>query len=138
MSTQHAPLGEALKAIRKPKEKREIKICPDCGCPLIWTFCFAYNERYCLNCGWLGGMMSYDEAEETPDLIATAKIVGRVWDALYGRTGLLPRSQFTKKGCKKCTDGDHRKHLTAGEKAMDRAATTILKKLRGFYERPNE
>jgi hypothetical protein len=35
---------------------REIKICPRCFKPSVFTFCFDYNEYYCLNCGPLALM----------------------------------------------------------------------------------
>ncbi len=107
-------------------------ICDNCGVPLIWTFCWAYKERYCLNCGSMGGMMGTGtNVELTPKLKYQAKVINDVWSAIY--KNLTPRSHYSHKGCKKCVGSNHRDHLSKAEILKDKTATRIMEKLaKGF------
>ena len=87
---QESPLGVALKTMRKQKSLEEIRVCDNCGVPLLWTFCWAYKERYCLNCGSMGGMMGTGiDVELTPRLKYQDKVINDVWKAI--RKNLISR-----------------------------------------------
>lgn len=118
MTETESPLGEALKTVRKRKTERTIRVCDRCATPLIWTFAFAYKERYCLNCGAVGGMMGTGrDVPATRELVFKENIVNAIWKVIYGKKGLMPSGVFARVGCKKCGD-DHREHapITAIEK----------------------
>lgn len=128
-----SPLGVALKTVRTRKTNKTIRVCDDCGCPLIWTFFFAYKERYCLNCGVAGGMMGTGEdVPATRELIFKKKLVDAIWKVLYSNKGLIPRSEFSRIGCKKCGN-DHREHLSNSEVEWNEIATKYLEKFKGVF-----
>lgn len=113
----------------------DIRICGQCKTPLIWTFLWAYNERYCLNCGRPTPMFDGSSTLKlSTELRAQNRVIQDVWKAL--RTNLLPRSRYTRDKCVKCnTEGNHSLHLTKREIARDKYATQILEKLgEGFVE----
>ncbi|MCL4405213.1 MAG: hypothetical protein M1361_01165 [Patescibacteria group bacterium] len=121
-------LGEVLKLLNKSYKDQEIRVCDNCGVPLIWTFCWAYRERYCLNCGISGAMLGTGEdVELTSELKYEARVIDDIWKAIY--KNLVPRSSYKRNGCKKCEGEDHNKHLSRSEIFRDKTATEILKKL---------
>src|SRR3990167_4688782 len=86
-------LGEALKTISRQKMNKTIRVCDSCSIPLIWTFAFSYQERYCLNCGKGGGMLGTGQnIPATRELIFQEKIVNAVWGVIYKKKGLVPKS----------------------------------------------
>ena len=137
---QETPMGEALKTLRKrgKKEPKTIRVCDECGVPLIWTFAFDYQERYCLNCGAMGGMLGTGEdVPATRELIFQQRLVNGVWGVIYKtKKGLVPVSAGRPDGCEKCRTekGYHYNHLTKAEKEWDTIARAYLKKLRGFIK----
>ena len=123
------------------KNKKEIRVCDNCGAPLIWTFCWAYKERYCLNCGSMGGMLGTGEdVELTPKLKAQDKVIRDVWKALQKH--LIYRCDYKLDRCKKCqVEGvrTHRDHLSKKEILEDKVATKMLERLnKGFIRRKND
>ena len=130
------PLTEALKTMREPekKEKPTIRIC-GCGTPLIWTFAFAYNERYCLNCGTPTPMFDgNDDVEATRELKFKKELVDAIWKVIYTKKGLLPSGTYTRRNCKKCNeDQNHNNHLAKAEKELDKIAREYLEKFKGFF-----
>ena len=109
---------------------KEITICSNCETPLIFTFCFAGAEYYCMGCGNTSGMLGGgDRVKLTPELRAKAKVVNDLWKAIY--KSLLPRSSFGKRNCKKCTGTNHYDHLTNQEKLRNKYATKALEALEG-------
>lgn len=140
--TQETPMGEALKTLnRKKKSPKTIRVCDDCGVPLIWTFAFDYQERYCLNCGAMGGMLGTGEdVPATKELLFQEKLVNAVWKIIYKtKKGLVPASA-KKEGCKKCDDTTekHYRHLTKAEKEWDTIARAYLESLNGFIKPINQ
>lgn len=128
-------LGEALKArTKKRNAQRTIRVCDDCGVPLIWTFAFDYKERYCLNCGMSGGMLGTGkDVKATKELIFQEKLVNNMWKVIYGKKGLVPKSS-QRTNCKKCDNSSerHYEHLSKAEKEWDEIARSYLEKLQGF------
>src|SRR3990167_3733773 len=95
-------LGEALKAVRprKKREKMTIRICDECGVPMLWTFFIPYCERYCLNCGYAGGMLGTGRnVESTKERILQYRVVNAVFKVL--RNKKLPLGKFGHSNCKK-------------------------------------
>jgi Zn ribbon nucleic-acid-binding protein len=117
------------------KEKETIKVCPECGNPLKWTFCFDYNEYYCLNCGYMNGMLGAgDDVELTPVLKMKAQLIDVIWKRLYGKGGMLPEGEFKIKNCKKCGNGQyHNEHLTKKEEEINEEAWKILENIKGIF-----
>lgn len=118
------------------KEEPTIRVC-DCGTPLIWTFCWAYAERYCLNCGSNSGMMGGgNDVLATKELRFKKKLVDSIWKVLYGKKGLLPRSNYQRSNCRKCKElnQDHNNHLSAAEQEWDGIATKYLQTFQGFFD----
>lgn len=115
--------------------EKTIRVCDDCGVPLIWTFAFAYQERYCLNCGAMGGMLGTGkEVPVTKELLFQQRLVEAIWNVIYkSRKGLLPDSEFGRTDCKKDngTCHNHQEHLTKAEKEWNAIARTYLIKFRG-------
>ena len=109
---------------------KEITVCSDCETPLVFTFCFAGAEYYCLNCGNATGMMGGgDRVKSTPELRAKAKVVKDLWKAIY--KSFLPRSSYRKRNCKKCTGTNHYDHLSKQEILRNKFATKALEALEG-------
>ena len=128
------PIGEALKTLNKKKqEKKTIRVCDNCGSPLIWTFAFDYKERYCLNCGLGGGMLGTGtDMPVTRELIFQEKLVNAIWKVIYGKKGLVPISAG-RTNCVKClVGGRHYNHLSKAEKEWDKIARLYLEKIKGF------
>ena len=133
IKNMESPMSVILKSKRR-KTKPEIRVCDECGVPLIWTFAFSYCERYCLNCGLAGGMMGTGtDVPLTRELAFQNKIVQSIWKVIYGKKGFLPRGKFGKGGCKKDNKGgyesscdNHNKHLTKSEKEYDEIARKYL------------
>jgi len=134
------PLGKALKTVSKHRKKRVIRVCANCGWPLIWTFAFAYNERFCLNC--LAPSEMFDGNPDEPasrERIFQKKLVDAIWGVIYGKKGFMPSGKFGRSGCKKdnregryaSSCDDHRAHLSETEKEWDRIARKYLKRLKG-------
>ena len=136
--TQESPLGEALKTIyKKRKSQVEIRVCDNCGVPLLWTFAFAYNERYCLNCGAMGGMLGTgSDVVATKELILQGKMVNALWKIIYGKKGLIPKDA-QRINCKKCdaTSEKHYLHLTENEKEWDKVAREMLEQVKGIFDK---
>lgn len=127
-------LGEALKAMEPQKrEKQTIRICDDCGTPMLWTFFFPYCEWYCLNCGASGGMLGTGEnVEATRELIFKKKLAEAIWKVL--RDKMVPPGSYTQRGCKKCGTEDHPHHLFPSEKEWNKIATPYLERVRGLLD----
>ena len=115
------------------KEIEQITVCTRCEIPLIWTFLWAYNEYYCINCGGHSGMMGAgDRVDLTPELKAQNKVILRVWKSL--RFNLVCRGDYGMDNCKKCAGSfTHRNHLSKTEIRKDKLATSMLKKLIGAW-----
>lgn len=114
---------------------KTIRVCDRCGVPLLWTFAFDYQERFCLNCGEGGGMLGTGkDIPVTKDLLFQERLVNAIWKVIYlSKKGLLPNGKFGRTNCKKDngTCNNHREHLTKTEKEWDVIARTYLIKLRG-------
>lgn len=139
---QEGAMGEALKTLNKKKrEQKTIRVCDECGVPLIWTFAFDYQERYCVNCGAMGGMLGTgNDVPATRELLFQQKLVEAVWKIIYKtKKGLVPMS-CKKDGCKKCdnTTEKHYQHLTKAEKEWDTIARAYLEKVKGFIKPINQ
>lgn len=117
------------------KQTKTITVCTRCKIPLIWTFMWAYNEYFCINCNGHWGMMGAgDHVELTPELKKMDKIIKRVWKAMA--FNLIPRSSYQRTTCKKCQTctASHLTHLTKQEKRKNKLATAMLRKLRGAWD----
>lgn len=118
--------------------KKIIRICTNCGCPLIWTFRWAYKERFCMNCGLTGGMMGTGkDVELTPELKLKQRVINKIWSALYSKKNhlLLPIARYKRTGCKKCEAGDdHNEHLTNREIRNGKIAERVLKSMQGIFK----
>lgn len=114
---------------------KTIKVCNTCGNPLIWTFCWAYKEYYCLNCDGHWGMLGAGkDVPETKELRKRDRQLNKLWKVIYKQ--LIPRCDYKKtKGCIKCSSGarSHREHLTKREILSDKVATKILNSLEGMF-----
>lgn len=133
-----SPLGEALKTFtRKNRQKKTIRVCDHCETPLIWTFAFPYCERYCLNCGAMGGMMGTGkDIPATKDLIFKEKLVLAIWKVIYGKKALMPQGKFSRTNCEKCrTEDYHRKHASKAELEGDLIAREYLQKMQGIFDK---
>ena len=114
-----------------------------CGSYKVFTFFWAYNEYYCLNCGGKNGMSfagGLSQSYKTNKSIKAEEwkeaVIKDVFNAF--RKNLVPRSIYTKDNCKKCKiDGDHRKHLTEREKIKDAVASAMLEQIQGFWDKIN-
>jgi len=131
-------ISEAIKVMppRKKREVREIRVCDECGVPMLWTFFIPYCERYCLNCGYAGGMLGTGrDVAASKERILQYKIVDAVFKVL--RAKKLPLGKFGRSNCKKdnkegrysSSCDDHRAHLTKSEIEWDKIATKYLKHL---------
>jgi hypothetical protein len=124
-----SPMSVVLKSKRR-KSKPKIRVCSNCGFPLIWTFAFDYQERYCLNCGNGGGMLGTgDNIPTTRELIFKKKLVDAIWKVIYGKKGLVPTSSQRNK-CKICDNNRgerHYQHMSKSEKEWDKIARDYLK-----------
>ncbi len=133
-------LGMTLKTLTKRrKNQKTIRVCDDCGIPLIWTFAFDYKERYCLNCGLSGGMFGTGtDKPATRELVFKQKLVNAVWKIIYGKKGLVPKSS-QRCNCKKCDNSSevHYQHLTKSEKEWDIIAREHLDIVQGFLSESN-
>lgn len=132
-----SPIGAVLKTMRKRKEKREIRVCNECGVPLIWTFAFPYCERFCLNCGATGGMLGTGiDIPTTRELIFQKRLVDAIWKVIYSHKGLLPNGRFGRSGCKKDNGScnDHRAHLSKTEIEWDEIARKYLERFEGVIK----
>ena len=130
-----SPIQKALKLTAGKKDK-EIRVCDRCHTSMIFTFCFPYAERYCLNCGYKGGMFGtgHDVKASRP-IRFQKRLAQAMWDVIYSSKGFLPPGQFTKAKCKKCeVEKDHRLHLSKAEKEWDEIATYYLKKVQGLFD----
>ena len=125
-----------LKTVRKNgKSPKTIRVCDECKAPLIWTFAFAYKERYCLNCGASGGMLGTGEdVLATRELIFQKRLVDAIWGVIYGKKGLVP-SDSQRTNCKKCRSSSeyHIKHLTKTQKKDNEVSRNYLEKLKGLF-----
>jgi hypothetical protein len=113
---------------------KEIKIC-NCGAPLLWTFLYNGAEYFCLNCGYMAGMLGAGEnVEATTELKADRKVVEKVFKAL--RPFLIGDGCFQRTNCKKCkeTGEYHPQHLTKRQEAENKIAEKILAHLNGYYK----
>lgn len=132
-------IGEALKTKRrKTKYEKTIRVCDECSIPLIWTFAFAYKERYCLNCGASGGMLGTGkDVPATREIIFQKKLVDAVWGVIYSRKGLVPSSS-QRTNCNKCKKSSeyHIKHLTKIEQEDNEIARNYLDQFKGFLNPP--
>lgn len=122
---------------------KEIRICEKCGTPLIWTFRWDYNERYCLNCGGLGDMFLGKDVELTNQLKVKKAIVDGIWKILYFKGFLLPASGgYRKKKCEKCNNLEHSEyhgqHLTEKEKENNEIAEIVLDNMKMLFVKKNK
>jgi len=116
------------------KKQKEIKVCPNCESPLIWTFYNAYNEYFCLNCHYKHGMIGAgDDIPLTQELRLKEKILKAIWNELYGKGWLLPASNYKKGKCKKCDTTYHNSHLTKNEIDKNIIAKKMLEKLKHLF-----
>jgi len=132
-------LGVALKTVTKRKRtKKTIRVCDHCETPLIWTFAFSYCERFCLNCGAMGGMMGTGkDIPATRDLIFKQKLVDAIWKIIYGRKGMMPSGLFGRSNCEKCRDShNHRSHASKAELEWDLIARKYLEQIKGLFDGP--
>ena len=136
---EESALGVALKTITR-KKKQTIRVCDDCGVPLIWTFAFPYKERFCLNCGMKGGMLGTGtDVPLTKELKFQKKLVDAIWEVIYSNKGLLPTGHFGRSGCKKgngTSCDNHRLHLSETEKEWDEIARRYLDRFIGVIKTP--
>ena len=109
----------------------EIKICHNCGFPLLWTFLYNGTEYYCLKCGGSTGMLGGGkDVKETKELRAQYVVAEKVFKAL--RPFLIGDGCYKKTNCKKCEerkDRYHAQHLTELEKEKNKIADYFLNKL---------
>lgn len=112
-----------------------IRVCDNCGEPMIFTFLFRGCERYCLMCGHAGGMLGTGEdVKLTTELEAKYTVIRKVFKVLSKY--VLPNDVFYKNECEKCKDckEHHLKHLTDEE----RFCNTIARKILGRISKNNE
>lgn len=61
-----------------------MKICKDCGYPIITAFCVAYKEMICFNCGNTYEMLNgCKRVEETPELLEKQKEMEEIKTKVY-------------------------------------------------------
>lgn len=127
------PISKALETVSRKKQKPTVRIC-GCGTPLIWTFAFAYSERYCLNCGQPTPMFDgNNDVPLTKELQLKKKLVEVMWKVIYNK--YLPKGNFQQGDCKKCVgNAYHNNHLTKGEVEYDKIASKLLEKVKGFLD----
>jgi hypothetical protein len=72
----------------------------------------------------------------TKELRFKKKLVDAIWKVLYGKKGLLPRSNYQRSGCKICKEKneDHNHHISATEKEWNEIATKYLNQFIGIFE----
>lgn len=130
-------LSAGLKATNKKKRvKPTIRVCNQCQCPLIFTFAFAYAERYCLNCGAKGGMLGTGtDVPLTKELRIKNRAIQALWGVIYGNKQGLQPSGSQRTGCKKCAGGAyHINHLTESEVAYDKEVRKLLESAKGLFD----
>ena len=115
----------------KGKQMKKIKVCYNCGFPLLWTFLYDDAEYYCLRCGSCTGMLGGSkDVEETKELRAQYIVAEKVFEAL--KPFLIGVGCYKKDKCKKCKEGKdeyHTQHLTELEKEKNKIADEMLKDL---------
>lgn len=111
-------------------KQTQIKVCYDCGFPLLWTFFVDGAEYYCLNCGRSTGMLGGgNDVPITPELRARQRIAKDVFKAL--RKHLFGSGRYKLGRCKKCKTSEyHFQHITQKEVECDRFADELLKRLK--------
>jgi hypothetical protein len=139
---------EIIKTIQRVQDKEEsntwsadgkVRVCAECGTPLIWTFAFAYNERYCLNCNAATPM--FDGNPDIPndkEVFFLKRIVNAVWDVLYSREGMMSNGHFQRSDCDMCRKStgervSHWDHATEDEKEWHAIAKLYLPMFKGLF-----
>lgn len=67
---------------------------------------------------------------ETPELARKQKALNKMWKVLQHY--LIPRGNYGKRNCSKCSGTNHKSHLTRIEKRNDKIATKILDAFEGL------
>lgn len=123
-------------------QKKTIRVCGECKIPLIWTFAFDGNERFCINCQVPTPMFDGNPDEEvTRELIFKKRLVDAIWKVIYGNKGMIPRGRFGRGGCKKddregrfaSSCDNHNAHLSKSEVEWDKIARACLANLKGKF-----
>lgn len=109
----------------------DIKSCPKCSKPVVWTFMFSGAEWYCLFCKWRGGMLF---AERKPHHWKTKQLKEKI-EAEFNRIrkSIIPPTAWMK-GCAKCEEGKeyHILHVSSDLRKESEAATKELEDWNGF------
>lgn len=118
-----------------------IRICPNCEQPLLWTFAFSGAERYCLNCGYTAGMLDGSGVvPATPELFFRYVLINAIWKVIYSDIGYMPEVRFQRSDCDQCRslpEGDyqgHWGHVTEEEKQFHEIGKRYMIMVRGLFE----
>ena len=109
--------------------KKEIKCCPNCGNPVIWTFIIGGSECFCWECKWDGGMLSAERKNWTKEIQEKLDNDTKEFKKV---TKHYVSGGCTYDGCEKCerqkepNDKYHIWHLTQKEKDKHEEAKKIL------------
>ena len=114
--------------------RKTIELCPNCKKPLVWTFMYAGNEWYCLNCKNSYPMFCDSiSIEENDEDFKYYELQQRIYKNIFKviEKDLVPKRCYRNK-CKKCESRQeyHYQHLTDLEKLKDRVARETLKTIK--------
>lgn len=109
------------------KEEKQIRVCDECGKPFFWTFAFVGCEWYCPSCGFKGDIFSGKDVKATPKLLKERKSLAIKWGQIESH---LFMGGERIKGCKKCSEEYHIRHLTKKETRKMKWARKRLKENR--------
>ena len=118
-----------MKRSKKSKPVESIRVCEDCGNPLVWTFIHAGCEYYCPSCGAMGDMFMGNKIHyPRKALIEKAKRIKARFNRY--RKGLWSGGG-RKRGCELCDKGEyHLQHLTPEEKKAHEAGLRGLERMK--------
>ena len=87
----------------------DIKCCPKCDKPVVWTFMFPGAEWFCLFCKWQGGLFYAERRDHTPELVELRDKITKEFKKLVAH--YIPPTSY-RKGCDKCPHEYHINHVT--------------------------
>jgi len=108
------------------KEKNEeIKCCPECDNPVIWTFLFPGAEYFCWKCKWRGGMFYAESQQMTVAKQKKFKADEKAFDEASEH--YVP-NRCTLDDCERCqkTNEDHTLHWTEKEQENHLKAKELI------------
>lgn len=109
----------------KPENPQEIKCCPNCDNPVIWTFLFSGSEYFCWECKWDGGMFDAESKNFTANKQKKYNADKKAFDKAsehYVANGC------TLGSCEQCqtTGEDHIMHWTEEDQANHLKAKELI------------